>query len=287
MIEQGKPKYGEIDEETGDVICLVCKERMETISYRHLFFKHGINNAQYKEKFPGVIVSSEAYRRKISERKKEAARLRKLAETEILPTGDEEPKQELPDDHIDEISDYDNRKQEKTPTVDEEINDNDVNEIDYAELAKRSRELNELSSKNDEVIDLIDVVESPNDEQPQVQDDKAFDKILEKKGPSDPAQEYKLQILDVLRGFFGHVQPDYMIESYGPMSGRLKFRFVTDFADPVMKVVIMFPNTFWHNRDFPEDPQKNEKLRDDNWKVITIKEPNPTLVSIQKVIGAI
>jgi len=89
-----------------------------------------------------------------------------------------------------------------------------------------------------------------------------------------------------LRSYFTNVRQDYMIEEFGPMSGRLKYQFITDFADPVLRIVIQFPNTFWHNRDTHIDLLKKEKLEEDGWKVLFVKGKAPNRKDIQKVVDA-
>ena len=77
-----------------------------------------------------------------------------------------------------------------------------------------------------------------------------------------------------------------MIEEYGRMSGRLKYQFITDFTDPILRIVIQFPNTFWHNNDRNIDPLKNQKLEQDGWKVLVVTERAPTNRDIQRVVDS-
>lgn len=146
-------------------------------------------------------------------------------------------------------------------------------------------------SKYGKVKDLFKPTESDDleevlvDEEPSIEDDFDIDAILKERSHRDPVKESKAQVLDTLRSFFINIRPNYMIEEYGPMSKRLKYSFVTDFADPVLKVVVQFPNTFWHNNDVSIDPLKNEKLTEDGWKVIVVKQKAPTRKEIQKVVG--
>jgi len=129
-----------------------------------------------------------------------------------------------------------------------------------------------------------DFIEIPVDEQPEIEDDKDIEEMLKEKTYSDPVKQSKAQVLDALRSYFSNVRPDYMIEEYGKMSGLLKYQFITDFTDPILKIVFQFPETFWHNNDRNIDPLKNEKLKEDGWKVVVIKNRCPTYKNIQDIV---
>jgi very-short-patch-repair endonuclease len=64
----------------------------------------------------------------------------------------------------------------------------------------------------------------------------------------------------------------------------LKFEFVTDFCDPILKVVFQFPDTFWHNIDILLDLNKKLKLESYGWKVIEIPTANPSNEMIDKYL---
>ena len=89
----------------------------------------------------------------------------------------------------------------------------------------------------------------------------------------------KNKILDHLRTYFTNVEKDYMINQYG-VDKRLKFQYITDFCDPVLKIVIQFPKTFWHNEEQWVDSNKNYKLEEYGWKVIEFNSMGPTLKEI-------
>jgi len=124
------------------------------------------------------------------------------------------------------------------------------------------------------------------DEEPEIEEDMDINAILKEKTYSDPVKQSKAQVFDTLRSYFTNVRQDYMIEEYGKMSGRLKYHFITDFTDPILRVVIQFPNTFWHNNDVSIDPMKNEKLKMDGWKVLVVKGKAPTRKNIQKIVDS-
>ena len=91
-------------------------------------------------------------------------------------------------------------------------------------------------------------------------------------------------VLDTLRSYFTNIRQDYMVEEFHQVSGKTKCRFITDFADPVLKIAVQFPNTFWHNKEAYVDLQKNEKLKDAGWKVIIITNRAPSNQEIRKVV---
>ena len=73
---------------------------------------------------------------------------------------------------------------------------------------------------------------------------------------------------------------DYLINEVHQPSGILQFSFITDYCDPVLKVVIDFPKTYWHNMDAGYDPNRNVKLKEAGWKIIEIKSKSPTFDEI-------
>jgi very-short-patch-repair endonuclease len=101
-----------------------------------------------------------------------------------------------------------------------------------------------------------------------------------------PMEAMKARILDHLRLYFTNIRKDYSILQYG-IDNRLKFEFITDFCDPVLKVVIQFPNTFWHNEEAGIDLNKNLKLSQYGWKVIEIPSTSPSFKMINKYLDEI
>jgi len=99
----------------------------------------------------------------------------------------------------------------------------------------------------------------------------------------DPIQYKKNQILNCLKQFYSNIQMDYMIQKLS-ISNHLEYEFITDFADPILKVNIEFPKTFWHNQNQFNDPQRNNKLKIEGWKVIEIHSQNPSNSEIEKAI---
>jgi hypothetical protein len=118
--------------------------------------------------------------------------------------------------------------------------------------------------------------------EPEIDEEIDFRELLEDKKSSDICCNSKDQILDLLRAYFTNVKKDYMIRQED--CGRTVYEFITDFCDPVLKIVIQFPKTFWHNREAFDDPNKKLKLKQYGWKVIEINANPPTLKDISFAI---
>ena len=118
------------------------------------------------------------------------------------------------------------------------------------------------------------------EEDPEVEE---LENILKPEKKLDNIQAMKSRIFDHLRIYFSNVKQDYMIMQYGT-DNRFKFEFITDYCDPILKVVIQFPDTFWHNREAAVDPNKYNKLRGYGWKIIKIPTNSPTFENIDKII---
>jgi very-short-patch-repair endonuclease len=123
------------------------------------------------------------------------------------------------------------------------------------------------------------------DEDPELEDlefEKELKKVVDE--VRDPVQNQKMRVLDHLRLHFANVEKDYKIRHISPISKKQLFEFITDFTDPVLKLVFDFPNTFWHNNDINIDPLKHDKLREQGWKVLVIKGRAPSPKDIDSVI---
>lgn len=114
----------------------------------------------------------------------------------------------------------------------------------------------------------------PTEVNPQIEE-LDIEVIMQKEVESNPIKALKNRILDNLRVSYTNVRPDYLIRQFGT-DGNLKFEFITDFCDPVLKVIIQFPDTFWHNRDMFTDLNKNIKLESCGWKICEIPTNNPS-----------
>jgi hypothetical protein len=131
-------------------------------------------------------------------------------------------------------------------------------------------------------IEEIDVDEENVEDDPLVEELEIV-KLSEQVVKLDKVQATKKNILTHLSMTFSNVKQDYFIEEK-MISGHLKYRFVTDYADPVLRVAFFFPDTFWHNEDVYYDRLRNSKLEEDGWKVVTVRKVNPTLQDIENAI---
>jgi hypothetical protein len=134
----------------------------------------------------------------------------------------------------------------------------------------------------DDIIDEEIIV----DEEPELEDlefETAIHKVLEE--VRDPMKAQKLRVLDHLRLHFANIEKDYMVRHFAP-NKNLIYEFITDFCDPVLRIIIQFPNTFWHNNDKHTDPLKIQKMEEQNWKVLIVNSKAPTTIDIDEVIDS-
>lgn len=101
--------------------------------------------------------------------------------------------------------------------------------------------------------------------------------------PMDPITRKKQEILYFLKGTLPNTQENYLI-SKKSLTGHLRYEYITDFADPVLKIDFEFPDTFWHNRDIYQDLKRVSKLESDGWKVVEVPGNNPTIEMLEKII---
>ena len=99
----------------------------------------------------------------------------------------------------------------------------------------------------------------------------------------DPIKRMKNNIFKCLQQFYPNIQENFMIQKLS-LTNHLEYEFITDFADPVMRINIEFPDTFWHNRHMYVDPTRNSKLMLDGWKVIEIHSSSPSIEKIENAI---
>lgn len=121
-------------------------------------------------------------------------------------------------------------------------------------------------------------------DEPEVEELEDVEKFMQTEmKATDPMRAMKIKLRDHLRLYFSNIQMDFLIRQFGS-DKRLKFEFITDFCDPVLKVVIQFPDTFWHNHDLCIDLNKTMKLEKYGWKVFKIPSNNPSLAQVDEVL---
>jgi hypothetical protein len=99
----------------------------------------------------------------------------------------------------------------------------------------------------------------------------------------DPITKMRKPYLDHLRIQFSNMQVNYVIQEF-TLGGHLKYSYITDFCDPVLKIIVDFPSTFWHNVDIYRDLTKNRKLEEDKWMIITVPGRSPSLAEVSACI---
>jgi very-short-patch-repair endonuclease len=120
------------------------------------------------------------------------------------------------------------------------------------------------------------------DEEPEVEEEIDLQRVIDSE-KRDPIQDAKYKIFDHLRMYLSNVKMDYSIRENWP-DGRTIFEFITDFADPILKIDIECMKVFWHNRDQFVDLNRNQKLKERGWKVIEINSKSPTFDEIDKAL---
>jgi len=121
-----------------------------------------------------------------------------------------------------------------------------------------------------------------DEKEPEVEE-LEIEKLIKSQKPITPMDAMKARLLDHLRLYFANIRKDYFIRQFG-IDNRLKYEFITDFCDPILKVVIQFPDTFWHNVEAAIDQNKNVKLLQYGWKVIEIPSANPSFKLIDEYL---
>jgi hypothetical protein len=161
--------------------------------------------------------------------------------------------------------------------------------LSTSEFAASSRYGRVKNIFDDEEIIVEDEMENLEEEfegmeDPEIVEEIDIDKLTQTIHQyKDPMQQRKSKILDHLRSFFSNIQQDYMIQLIDG-GGFLRSEFITDFADPVLKIDIEFPDVFWHNEGFL-DPNRDNKLKVYGWKIITISGNGPSSEKISKCIS--
>lgn len=133
--------------------------------------------------------------------------------------------------------------------------------------------------------DIVDEDIPEKDVDPTVDQEIDFEQVYAEAplAEKDICSVSKDRILDHLRAFFTNIRKDYMIQVFN-INNLLMFEFISDFADPILKVNIQFPNAFWHNRMQYVDSNRDKKLEEHGWKVIRIKSKGPTFKDISKAV---
>jgi uncharacterized Zn finger protein (UPF0148 family) len=98
----------------------------------------------------------------------------------------------------------------------------------------------------------------------------------------DPITKIKSNIINKIKPYLNNIKSNFIIEQKSIRGNNLLFSHVTDFADPVKKVVIDFPGAFFHNQGRGSNELKYKTLKEYGWKIIIIK-PSEDLESKLKI----
>jgi len=116
---------------------------------------------------------------------------------------------------------------------------------------------------------------------PVIDDEFEIPKEQSAKHFANPMDAKKHEIFSFLNNYLPDLKMDYQIEIFDGQ-GTLIFSAISDYADPFMMINVQFPNTFWHNMDYSEDPNRDRKLGDNGWKTININSNSPSIADIEK-----
>jgi len=106
------------------------------------------------------------------------------------------------------------------------------------------------------------------------------DKIEHSKINLEGVPKNKSDILTFLHEAYPYLEDNYSIEKRHFYDDSLLWKYITDMADPVKKVLFDFPSAFWHNEDPYPDPAKYDKLKNDGWIVIIVDKHYPTAIDV-------
>lgn len=111
-----------------------------------------------------------------------------------------------------------------------------------------------------------------------------IEQVFQQVTSNDPMKLIKLKVLDQLKINFPNVRENYLINLENPITGDIYKSYITDFADPVMKIDFEFPNSFWHNKDSYPDFLRDENLKNCGWLIVKIDSSTPSIRDIEESI---
>ena len=120
---------------------------------------------------------------------------------------------------------------------------------------------------------------SPKDIINQIKDNTIIEEkldVVEFVSESDEVKfQHKGEVITFMKKYLPGLRNNYFYKKTN-IAGEVLFTFVTDMADPQRRIVIDFPDTFWHNRDFYFESRKAELLKQSKWRYIIIDGVAPT-----------
>lgn len=123
-----------------------------------------------------------------------------------------------------------------------------------------------------------------DDDVPVIDDEFELPEKKVKKEFANPIEAKKYKYFTILAEFLPDLKQDFLIQIFN-MQKTLVFQTISDYSDPVMKVNVEFPGTFWHNMDAVDQGRtRNQKLAEHGWRVIELKGPAPSKKDIENAI---
>jgi len=230
--------------EEGKAICQLCGKAFHVITPKHLERKHDITMKLYREQFPEFPITSKQFMAK-QQRQRSTLFLEaeKAKEREIEEVKETIRKNE---DFIEE------GEPESKPIVETEI-------TPFEEETKTPK------------IEEVDFEEEPLP--PPSKGEIAF---------METSPREKIDLILYMRGLFPDIKNNYVVVKKD-FRGELVYQFITDMADPVLKVIFLFPRAFWHNEclDFL---RLRDRLIEDEWNIVMINSRNPSVRDIEKAL---
>ena len=87
-------------------------------------------------------------------------------------------------------------------------------------------------------------------------------------------------INNIILKLLPEAKENYMINIFDINNKNVIYQFMTDIAIPSKKIILDFPNSFFHNTYSHTDILRNQIIPTYGWKIITIKQKNPSLDDI-------
>jgi len=231
--------------EEGKTICQLCGKAFHVITPKHLERKHNITMKLYREQFPEFPITSKQFMAK-----QQRQRSTLFLEAEKAKEKEVEEVKEIIRKNEDFIEEGEPESKpaveaEITPFEEEEAKTPKIEEVDF------EGEPTPLPSKGE----IAFMETSPQE---------------------------KIDLILYLRGLFPDIKNNYVVVKKNFL-GELVYQFITDMADPVLKVIFWFPRSFWHNENL-EFTRLRDRLIEDEWNIIVINSRNPSVRDIEKAL---
>lgn len=150
---------------------------------------------------------------------------------------------------------------------------------------KESRKIADVETSIEPVIEELNLNESFDCDDAVFKECESIVKLADRKVPVpeksvDPMDD-KINIIRYLKLSFPGIKNNYMFKKKAP-NGNIEYQFITDMADPYLKIVFDFPNSFWHNEQTGVSSNvRNQMLKSYGWKIIEVKSSMPKVSHVE------